>query len=151
METPEKTAVAKTPVIANGRGLSLVDLLTKVEGMDLGDKIESKYLSFSDDKTKPGIPMGVVLKCVLHELTQINGMGEKRDVMVDAVNIVLRDPEDGQVKSYVNADAVIVGFAKRSKLPTPVAITWTGWEKGVKGEYRNFTFNSLVQALPKKA
>lgn len=121
-------------------GMSIASMLEGVEKMTVGEEIKSQYLSFNDED---GIPMGTEVKVVIAELTQINGMGEKKETMVDAVKIFAKDHKTGEAGEYVNADAVIVGFAKRNKLPYPVAITWKGWTKGGKGEYRDFQFNKL--------
>lgn len=140
METTEKKEAVKTPARANGNALSIDSLVNALDSAEVGKEIQTKYLSFDDTK---GIPMGQQVKLVLVEITEINGMGEKSDTMVPAVKIYAKDTETGVAQEYINADAVLVSFAKRNKLPMPVAVTWKGWVKGGKGEYREFQFNDI--------
>lgn len=118
---------------ANGDAVNVADLLAQIEDAEVGLELGADYFK---------IEAGEVARVVFIEMTEMNGMGDKSNEMIDAVRLL---GPDGRYK--VNADKVLVSacriLSSKGRTLVPLQITCKGMVKTKNGKYRDLLINEL--------
>lgn len=121
-------------VTAEGKQVSVADLLDQMNSAEVGMELGADYLKFED---------GEQTRVIFIEMTSMNGMGEKSGEQVEAVKLL---GKDGRFK--INADKVLVStcraLAAKGRSNVAIQITSQGKVKGPNGSYRDLIVNELL-------
>lgn len=147
-ETKKKTEevveiTAKVPALienAEGKTVSLDDLLEQMNNAEVGMELTADYLKLED---------GEAVKLLFIEMTEMQGQGEKKGQLVPAAKFIGMDK-----RFKICADKVLVstctGIFSSGKTPMMLEVTSVGWKKGPNGEYRDLLITELKPKLAAK-
>lgn len=130
----EQTSELPTLAIEGGKELSIADLQKQLQTAEAGESLNSEYLKFED---------GVEYRLVFMSMTEMRGMGDKKNQMVPSVKLL--DSADGKIK--VNTDVVMVSTCQaldlKGRVNVPILVVSKGMIQGAAGEYRDLKINEL--------
>ena len=134
-----ETATAETSnelVTVNNQTMTVEALQAQLNAAEVGQELSSDYFTLEPGEAE---------RVIFMQMTEMQGMGEKKDEMVEAIKFL--SAKDGKLK--INADKALVGVCKglasSGKKNVPLEITCTGFAKSKSGfKYKEFSIRELI-------
>lgn len=123
-------------ITVNNQTMTVEALQAQLNSAEVGQELSADYFTIEPGESERVVFIG---------MTEMQGIGEKKDEMVEAIKFL--SAKDGKLK--INADKALVGVCKglysAGRKNVPLEIVCTGTTKSKSGfKYKEFSIKELI-------